>query len=71
VMQFCGSGILIPDPNFFTNPGSRFLSIPDPTTATKEEGEKLILFCSLIFHKLKIILILMNRCKKIESIDEQ
>jgi hypothetical protein len=30
----CGSGVFIPDPDF--NPSR----IPDPTTATKEEGEK-------------------------------
>jgi hypothetical protein len=33
IFQCCGSGMFIPDPNF--------LSIPNPTTATKEEEKKL------------------------------
>jgi hypothetical protein len=43
-IQFCGSGMFIPDPGsrilIFTHPGSR---IPDPKTATKERGEKNLL----------------------------
>ncbi len=35
--QCCGSGMFIPDPDFYPLPGSR---IPDPKTATKESGEK-------------------------------
>jgi hypothetical protein len=39
--QCCGSGLFISDP------GSWFLSVPDPTTATKEEGKNS--FCSTFF----------------------
>jgi hypothetical protein len=39
--QCCGSGMFIPDPDFYPSwipdPGSR---ISDPKTATKERGEK-------------------------------
>jgi hypothetical protein len=39
--QCCGSGMFIPDPDFYPSripdPGSR---IPDPKTATKDRGEK-------------------------------
>jgi hypothetical protein len=39
--QCCGSGMFIPDPDFYTfripDLGSR---MPDPKTATKERGEK-------------------------------
>jgi hypothetical protein len=34
--QCCGSGMFIPDPDFYS---SRIL-IPDPKTATKERGKK-------------------------------
>jgi hypothetical protein len=39
LIQCCGSGMFIPDPDFYPSPdpGSR---IPDPKTATKERGEK-------------------------------
>jgi hypothetical protein len=33
-MQCCGSGMFIPDPDFYPS------RIPDPKTATKERGEK-------------------------------
>jgi hypothetical protein len=47
VNQCCGSGMFIPDPDFYPsripNPGSRISDpgsrIPDPKTATKERGE--------------------------------
>ncbi len=43
-MQCGGSGMFIPDPEFYPSripdPGSR---IPDPKTATKERGEKKLL----------------------------
>jgi hypothetical protein len=32
----CGSGMFIPDPDFFTHPGSR---ISDPKTSIKERSE--------------------------------
>jgi hypothetical protein len=32
--QCCGSGMFIPDPDFYS------FRIPDPKTATKERGEK-------------------------------
>jgi hypothetical protein len=32
--QCCGSGMFIPDPDFYPS------RIPDPKTATKERGEK-------------------------------
>jgi hypothetical protein len=59
--QCCGSGMLIPDPDFLPIPdlGSRN---PDPKTATKERGEKK--FVVITFHvasnftKLQIILVL-------------
>jgi hypothetical protein len=35
--QCCGSGMFIPDPDFYPS------RIPDPKTATKERGEKKIL----------------------------
>jgi hypothetical protein len=41
--QGCGFGMFIPDPDFF-HPGSR---IPDPTTATKEKGEKFVFYLFL------------------------
>jgi hypothetical protein len=48
-LQCCGSGMFIPDPDFYPS------QIPDPTTATKERGENkfvCIPFCSLKFHKI-------------------
>jgi hypothetical protein len=43
-MQCCGSGIVIPDPDFYPSRISDLrYGIPDPTTATKEEGEKFVL----------------------------
>ncbi len=47
----CGSGMFIADSE------SWFLSIPDPTTAPKEEGEKYFfcpIFCSHKYHKMEI-----------------
>ncbi len=46
--------MFIADPDFYPprSPGSR---IPDPKTATKERGEKILLsylFCSHKFHKI-------------------
>jgi hypothetical protein len=42
---------------FIPDPGSRFLPIPDPKTATKERGEKICFFhtflCSHKFHKIE------------------
>jgi hypothetical protein len=35
--QCCGSGMFIPDPDFYPS------RIPDPKTATKERGEKIFL----------------------------
>jgi hypothetical protein len=53
-MQCCGSGMFIPDPDFYP------FRIPDPKTATKERGEKKLLsnlfFVATNFTKLKIIL---------------
>jgi hypothetical protein len=53
--QCCGSGIFIPDPDFYPS------RIPDPKTATKERGEKCFFvkhfFVATNFTKLKIILI--------------
>ncbi len=50
-IQCCGSGMFIPDPDFYP---SRF---PDPKTATKERGEKKIcchnFLCSHKFHKIE------------------
>jgi hypothetical protein len=42
-LQYCGSGMFIPDPDFYPS------RIPDPKTATKERGEKICcytFFCS-------------------------
>jgi hypothetical protein len=51
--QCCGSGMFIPDPDFYP------FRIPDPKTATKERGEKKFVvkpfFVSTNFTKLKII----------------
>jgi hypothetical protein len=55
--QCGGSGMFIPDPEFYPSripdPGSR---IPDPKTTTKERGEKKIsshtFLCSHKFHKV-------------------
>jgi hypothetical protein len=54
--------IPIPDPDFYPSripdPGSR---IPDPKTATKERGDKIVLITFYVatnFTKLKIILVL-------------
>jgi hypothetical protein len=57
--QCCGSGMLIPDPDF--NPSQ----IPDPKTATKERGEKLFVVSPFYVatnftKKLKIILVLKS-----------
>jgi hypothetical protein len=53
-IQCCGSGLFIPDPNFYP------FWIPDPKTATKKRGEKKFVvkpfFVATNFTKLKIIL---------------
>jgi hypothetical protein len=62
-MQCCGSGMFIPDPDFYPSripdPGSR---ISDPKTAKKERGEKKLVvipfYVATNFTKLKIILAL-------------
>jgi hypothetical protein len=49
-VQCCGSGMFIPDPDFYPS------RIPYPKTATKERGEKKIFhtfFCSHKFHKIE------------------
>jgi hypothetical protein len=61
--QCGGSGMFIPDPEFYPSripyPGSR---IPDPKAATKERGEKKLVvipfYVATNFTKLKIILVL-------------
>jgi hypothetical protein len=65
--QCCGSGMFIPDSDFYPSripdPGSR---IPDPKTATKESCEKklvVIPFWSQKFHKIKNYFI-FERLKK-------
>jgi hypothetical protein len=67
--QCCGSGMFIPDPDFYpsriSDPGSR---IPDPKTATKERDEKKFVTIHLFyvatnFTKLNIILVLKCRRK--------
>jgi hypothetical protein len=54
--QCCGSGMLIPDPDFYPS------RIPNQTTATKEDGERnlltYLLFLATKITKLKIILFL-------------
>jgi hypothetical protein len=40
--QCCGSGINIPDPDFYPN------RIPDPKTATKERGEKKMFMVTIV-----------------------
>jgi hypothetical protein len=58
----CGSGMFIPDPDFYPSRipdlGSR---IPDPKTATKERGEKKIcrhiFFCNHKFYRIENYLI--------------
>jgi hypothetical protein len=59
-IQCCGSGMFIPDPDFYPS------RIPDPKTATKQRGEKKN-FCHTFyvaknFTKLKNILVL--KCRK-------
>ena len=61
--QCCGSGMFIPDPDFYPSRipdlGSR---IPDPKTATKERGEKKLevkpFYVATNLTKLEIILVL-------------
>jgi hypothetical protein len=53
--QCCGSGMFIPDHDFYPS------RIPDPTRATKEEGEKFVVlpyFVATNITKLQIILFL-------------
>jgi hypothetical protein len=59
--QCCGSGMFIPDPDFYPS------GIPDPKTATKERGEKklvVILFCSHKFHEIETYFIFEMLKKK-------
>jgi hypothetical protein len=61
-MQCCGSGMFIPDPDFYPS------RIPDPKTATKERGKKKIcytFFCSHKFHKIEYYFIFEMLKKKI------
>jgi hypothetical protein len=61
-IQCCGSGMFIPDPDFYP-----FL-IPDPKTAIKERGEKKLFvkpfFVATNFSKLKIIKFF--KCRRIK-----
>jgi hypothetical protein len=54
--QCCGSGMFIPDPDFYPS------RIPDPKTATKERGENKCVvvpfYVATNFTKLKIIVVL-------------
>jgi hypothetical protein len=54
-MQYCGSGMLIPDPDVYLS------RIPNPTT-TKEKGQKIVvlwyLFVTTHFTNLKMSLFL-------------
>jgi hypothetical protein len=56
IFQCCGSGMFIPDPDFYPS------RISDPKTAKKERGEKIFLvipfYVATYFTKLKIILVL-------------
>jgi hypothetical protein len=56
ILQCCGSGMFIPDPEFYPS------RIPDPKTATKERGEKKLVVITFYFAtnftKLQIILVL-------------
>jgi hypothetical protein len=45
-LQCCGSGMFIPDPDVYPS------RIPDPTTATKERGEKKIVVISLLYPQI-------------------
>jgi hypothetical protein len=47
----------------YPGPGSRFLSIPDPTTAIKEEGEKT--FCPSLFVATIIIKLKQKICLQV------
>jgi hypothetical protein len=70
LQQCCGSGMFIPDPDFYpsriSDPGSRISDpgsrIPDPKTATKERSEKKFVvipfYVATNFTKLKINLVL-------------
>jgi hypothetical protein len=65
------SGMFIPNPGFYPSqipdPGSQ---IPDPTTATKEEGENICcptFFCSHKYHKIVNYFIFELKKKKIEQ----
>ncbi len=60
-LQCCGSGMFIPDPDFYPSRIPDLVSrIPDPKTATKERGEKKLVvipfFVATNFTKLQIIL---------------
>jgi hypothetical protein len=61
-VQCCGSGMFIPDPDFYPS------RIADPKTATKERGEKkfvvITFYVATNFTKLQIILVLKCRRKK-------
>jgi hypothetical protein len=57
-VQCCGSGIFIPDPDFYPS------RIPDPKTATKERGEKKIIVIPfyLASNVTKLYIILVLKC---------
>ncbi len=68
--QCCGSGMFIPDPDFcpswILDPGSRISDpgsrIPDPKTATKERGEKNLLYFFVVTNFTKLNIILFLKC---------
>jgi hypothetical protein len=60
--QCCGSGMFIPDPDFYPS------RIPDPKTGTKDRGEKKFcqtIFCSHKFHKTQYYFVFDMLKKKI------
>jgi hypothetical protein len=61
--QCCGSGMFIPDPDFYPS------RIPDPKSVTKERGEKKFFyhtfFCSHKFHKIEYYVFFEMLKKKI------
>jgi hypothetical protein len=56
--QCCGSGMFIPDPDFYPS------RIPDPKTATKERGEKKfdVIPFSVATNFTKLYIILVLKC---------
>jgi hypothetical protein len=63
--QCCGSGLFIPDP------GSWFLAVPDPTTATKEKGKNSLSPTFFVATKLKITLFFKRYRKNFEAIHKE